>query len=44
MKTKVEGLCGNFNDNISDDLMTADGLVSSSLEKFISSWTSNEDM
>ena len=44
LKNKVEGLCGTFNDDISDDLMTSEGSVSDSLENFISSWTSDENM
>ncbi|KAI5092346.1 IgGFc-binding protein isoform X3 [Silurus meridionalis] len=37
-KNIVQGLCGNYNDKISDDLVMPDGRQAPSDEKFVDSW------
>lgn len=37
-KDKVCGLCGNYNDQAGDDLLTKKGRVAENNERFFNSW------
>uniref|UniRef100_A0A8C4XFL6 Si:dkey-65b12.6 n=1 Tax=Erpetoichthys calabaricus TaxID=27687 RepID=A0A8C4XFL6_ERPCA len=39
----VEGLCGNYNENMNDDLKSVDGSTALSIVDFVSSWKVEDD-
>ena len=40
---QVQGLCGNFNGDISDDYMTPNGELNMNITQFVSEWQTNAE-